>query len=65
MSEPVLIAVIGACGVVVAALINAFVKSKSGSKTIVKQKNKGKEQTTQVGIMNLNVGDKQENGKKS
>ena len=62
MSEPVLIAVIGAGGVVVAAIIGVFAaKAKSGSKTFIKQKNKGKEQAIQVGIMNLNVEDKKEN----
>ncbi len=66
MSEPVLIAIIGAAGVVIAAIIGIFAaKAKSGNKTVIKQNNKGEEQTTQVGIVNLNVEDSKENAKKA
>lgn len=65
MSEPVLIAVIAAGATIVAAIIGIFAaKAKSGNKTIVKQKSKGKGQTIQMGVVNLNVWDKKENEKK-
>lgn len=64
MSEPVLIAVISACGVIIAAIIGVFAaKAKSGNKTTVKQKNKGKGEAYQIGFVNMNTGEKQENGK--
>ena len=65
MSEQVLIAIIGAAGVIIAAIIGIFAaKTKSGNKTVIKQKNNGKEQTTQIGIVNLSVEGKKENEKK-
>lgn len=66
MSEPVLIAVIAAGATIIAAIIGFFsAKAKSGNKTFIKQKNRGKEQTIQVGVVNLNMEDKKENEKKS
>lgn len=64
MSEPVLIAVIAAGATIIAALIGIFAaKAKSGNKTIVKQKNKGKEKAIQIGVINVNTEDKKDERK--
>lgn len=53
MSEQMVIALIGAGAVIIAAIIEIFkAKAKNGSKTIVKQKNKGKEKAVQIGVIN-------------
>lgn len=65
MSEPVLIAVIGAGALIVAEIIKTVVKSKGGNKTIIKQNNKGKGQITQVGEVNINMDGNYSNGKKT
>jgi len=56
MSEPVLIAVITAGATIIAAVIGIFAaKAKSGNKTTVKQNNKGKGDSVQIGVMNINT----------
>lgn len=61
MSEPVLIAIIGASGAIIAAFIGIFAaKAKSGNKTIVKQKNKGKEKAYQIGVVNVSTEEKKD-----
>jgi len=53
MSEAVLIAIIAAGATIVAAIIGIFAaKAKGGNKIVVKQKNKGKERTIQIGVIN-------------
>ena len=61
MSESVLVALIAAVATIVAAIIGVFAaKAKSGNKTIVKQRSKGKEETIQVGVINLNLNEKKD-----
>ncbi len=64
MSEPLLIAIIAAGATIIAALIGIFAaKAKSGNKTIVKQKNRGKEKSIQIGVINVNTEDKKDERK--
>ena len=72
MSEAVIIAIIGAAGVVVAALITAgfayFTKrkkqsngnSENGKNITIKQIQKGKGEKTQIGIQNIIEGTKKD-----
>ncbi len=51
MSETIIVAIIGALGLVVAAIIGLFKKSSQGNSPIIKQKIIGKN-NTQIGIQN-------------
>ena len=52
MTEGIIIAVIGAAGVVLAALIGSFKKNSNGEKTIkIKQRQEG-QNNTQIGVQN-------------
>ncbi len=48
MSEAIIIALIGAAGVIIAAIVGLF-KKESGKKTVINQKAIGKD-TNQIGI---------------
>jgi hypothetical protein len=59
MSNEITVAIIGACGVILAALIGLFKKSSHASKTTISQRAIGKN-NTQVGIQqNHETEDKQ------
>ena len=49
MSEPIIAAIIGAGGVILAAIIGLLAKSKKATKTTINQKAQGSE-ITQIGI---------------
>ena len=51
MSEAIIVAIIGAIGLVVAAIIGLFKKRSKGSNSVVKQKIIGKN-NIQIGIQN-------------
>lgn len=62
MSEQVLIAIIAAGATIIAAIIGVFAsKAKSGNRTIVKQKTKGKEKAIQVGVVTVELGEHKNN----
>ena len=65
MSEPVLIAVITAGAAIITAVIGIFAeKAKSGNKTTIKQKSKGKGDSVQIGVMNI-ISEEKKNERKN